>query len=53
MEAVYIAIVDWAVARWGKTKVHRYRLKERMGCPKDETCYIPEQEGCPISFEDW
>ncbi|KAB1199246.1 Dehydration-responsive element-binding protein 2C [Morella rubra] len=43
MEAIRFTIGDWAVARWEKTEIHRYRLKEQMQCPKDDTCSIPEE----------
>lgn len=37
MEAMCFAITDWAVARWGKTEVHQYKLKERIECLREDT----------------
>lgn len=43
MRIVHNAIIDWITARWGHTNVHRYRLKERLACPEEESCYIPKE----------
>lgn len=34
-------------------EVHRYKLKERMGCLQEKACCILKEESQPTSFEDW
>ncbi|KAB1222875.1 hypothetical protein CJ030_MR2G013635 [Morella rubra] len=52
MGVIHAAIIDWTTTRWGRTELHRYRLKERLGCPEEDTYYIPEETDQLASFTE-